>query len=151
MGGKRPGRGAPAKRSVPAVLAAEGAGVGPRGHPAELRMWPLLVVITPQAGAMFADFDGTCDRGAGSAHQCSTPGIIGRGHTVTGVSSDLPTEVRTQSAGARRMARHRDRRRKGLRCITVEIWGAEIDALVRRGRLATPDSRADLIAVRNAL
>src|SRR5260370_37568849 len=47
MGGKRPGRGAPAKRSVPAVLAAEGAGVGPRGHPAELRMWPLLVVITP--------------------------------------------------------------------------------------------------------
>src|SRR5216684_543901 len=47
MGGKRPGRGAPAKRSVPASLAAEGAGVGPRGHPAELRMWPLLVVITP--------------------------------------------------------------------------------------------------------
>src|SRR6266536_1570026 len=47
MGGKRPGRGAPAKRSVPAVLAAEGAGVGLRRHPAELRMWPLLVVITP--------------------------------------------------------------------------------------------------------
>src|SRR6202795_432761 len=47
MGGKRPGRGAPAKRSVPAVLAAEGAGVGPRRHPAELRMRSLLVVIVP--------------------------------------------------------------------------------------------------------
>ena len=45
--GKRPGHGGSAKRSVPAVLAAERAGVGPRGHPAELRMWPLLVVITP--------------------------------------------------------------------------------------------------------
>jgi len=33
--GKRPGHGGSAKRSVPAVLAAEGAGVGPRGHPAE--------------------------------------------------------------------------------------------------------------------
>jgi hypothetical protein len=47
MGGKRPGRGAPAKRRVPAVLSAEGAGVGSGRHPAELRKWPLLVIIAP--------------------------------------------------------------------------------------------------------
>ena len=51
MGGKRPGRGAPAKRSVPAGLAAEGAGVAPRRHPAEFGVRPLVVVqgdeITP--------------------------------------------------------------------------------------------------------
>jgi hypothetical protein len=47
VGGKRRGRGAPAKRSVPADLATEGAGVAPRRHPAELRMRSLLVVIAP--------------------------------------------------------------------------------------------------------
>jgi alpha-D-ribose 1-methylphosphonate 5-triphosphate diphosphatase PhnM len=37
-----------------------------------------------------------------------------------------------------------------LRCITVEILDAEIDVLIRRGRLA-PGSRADLVEVRKAL
>jgi hypothetical protein len=54
------------------------------------------------------------------------------------------------SPGARRMARHRDRRRKGLRCITIELRETEIDVLIRRGRLA-PGSRGDLTAVRRAL
>src|SRR5260370_17214906 len=47
MSGKRPGRGTPAKRSVPAGLPAEGAGIGPRRHPTELRMRPLFIVILP--------------------------------------------------------------------------------------------------------
>jgi hypothetical protein len=48
------------------------------------------------------------------------------------------------------MARHRDRRRNGLRCITIELRETEIDALIRRGRLAL-DNRADMAAVRKAL
>jgi hypothetical protein len=54
------------------------------------------------------------------------------------------------SAGALRMARHRDRRRKGLRCITIELRETEIDALIRRGWLYR-DDRTDPAAVRKAL
>jgi hypothetical protein len=48
------------------------------------------------------------------------------------------------------MARHRNRRRTGLRCVTIELRETEIDVLIRRGRLAG-DSRGDLAAVRKAL
>jgi hypothetical protein len=54
------------------------------------------------------------------------------------------------SAGALRMALHRNRRRKGLRCITIEVREAEVEALIRRGHLAQ-DGRADPAAVRKAL
>jgi hypothetical protein len=54
------------------------------------------------------------------------------------------------SSGAERMARHRRRRKNGLRCLTVELRQSEIDALIRRQRLA-PESRGDLLAVRRAL
>ena len=53
------------------------------------------------------------------------------------------------SSGARRMARHRRRRRQGLRCLIVELRETEIDALIRRG--LAPESRSDLAAVRKAL
>jgi hypothetical protein len=45
-----------------------------------------------------------------------------------------PTES-SPSAAALRMRRHRNRRRKGLRCLVVEVRATEIDALVRRGLL----------------
>jgi hypothetical protein len=64
--------------------------------------------------------------------------------------SNRPTDGAAPSPAAHRMARHRDRRRKGLRCVTIELREAEIDTLIRRGRLAR-DSRADLAAVRKAL
>jgi hypothetical protein len=48
------------------------------------------------------------------------------------------------------MARHRNRRRKGLKCVTIELRDTEIDVLIRRGRLAA-DSRGDLGAVKSAL
>jgi hypothetical protein len=64
--------------------------------------------------------------------------------------SSRPTDGAAPSAGARRMALYRDRRRKGLRCVTVEILGADIDMLIRRGHLAR-DRRGDLVAVRDAL
>ena len=69
---------------------------------------------------------------------------------MTGTPNDLPTETRTQSAGAQRMARHRSRRRNGLRCITIEILDVEIDLLIRRGWLAR-DRRSDPVEVRKAL
>jgi hypothetical protein len=66
-------------------------------------------------------------------------------------ASDPPTtNSSTPSAGAVRMARHRNRRRKGLRCVTIELRESEIDVLIRRGRLAA-DKRADPSAVRKAL
>jgi hypothetical protein len=70
--------------------------------------------------------------------------------TVTDAPNDLPTEIKIKSAGARRMALHRERRRKGLRCITIEILEAEINMLIRRGWLAR-DRRADPVEVKKAL
>jgi len=54
------------------------------------------------------------------------------------------------SSGAARMARHRRRRKKGLRCVTIELREVELDVLIRRGRLAL-NSRRDIQAIRKAL
>jgi hypothetical protein len=64
--------------------------------------------------------------------------------------STVTTVPRPTSPGALRMARHRQRRKEGLRCLTIALRETEIDALIRRGRLA-PESRGDLVAVRRAL
>jgi hypothetical protein len=68
---------------------------------------------------------------------------------VTDAPNDLPTEIKIQSAGARRMALYRVRRRKGLRCVMIELLDVEINALIRRGWLAR-DRRADPLALRAA-
>jgi hypothetical protein len=47
--------------------------------------------------------------------------------------SNRPTDVAAPLPSAHRMARHRDRRRKGLRCITIELHETEIDVLIRVG------------------
>ena len=47
------------------------------------------------------------------------------------------------SRSAARMARHRLRRKQGLRSLTIDIREAEIETLIQRGRLA-PESRGDL-------
>jgi hypothetical protein len=54
-----------------------------------------------------------------------------------------PAATPTRSSAAERMRRHRERRREGLRCLTVELREQEIDALVRNGflkpiRVTTP-------------
>ena len=46
------------------------------------------------------------------------------------------TESTPRSAAAERMRRHRQRRRDGLRCLTVEVRESEIDTLVRMGSAA---------------
>ena len=56
----------------------------------------------------------------------------------------------TCSAAAERMRRHRERRREGLRCVTIELRETEIDALVRNGFLKT-DARNDLRSIEMAL
>jgi len=40
-----------------------------------------------------------------------------------------------RSAAAERMRLHRERRRKGLRCLVIELRETEIDALIREGLL----------------
>jgi hypothetical protein len=72
---------------------------------------------------------------------------------VAGVSdpiADPVTEAAARSTSAIRMARHRDRRRKGLRCVTIELRESEVEVLVRRGWLS-PDDRANTAAVKKGL
>jgi len=56
----------------------------------------------------------------------------------------------TLSAAAERMRRHRERRRDGLRCLTIEIRDSEIDSLVRMG-LLRPEIRNDANAIVEAI
>jgi hypothetical protein len=55
-----------------------------------------------------------------------------------------------RSLAAERMRRHRERRRDGLRCLTIELRETEIDALVCMGLLRA-DMRNDPSAVTKAL
>ena len=58
------------------------------------------------------------------------------------------------SGAALRMRRHRERRRDGLRCVTIELRDGEVTALVRKGLLDTDarnDRRALLTAFYNFL
>jgi hypothetical protein len=56
----------------------------------------------------------------------------------------------TPSASALRMRRHRKRRRDGLRCVRIDLRETEIDALVRKGMLAS-ETRYNCQALRLAL
>jgi hypothetical protein len=61
-----------------------------------------------------------------------------------------PTIEPAPSAAAERMRRHRERRRDGLRCLTIELRETEIDALVRMGLLKS-EMRNDANAIIEAL
>jgi hypothetical protein len=67
--------------------------------------------------------------------------VMARPDTVT-----LPS---APSSAALRMRRHRERRRKALRCLTIELRETEITALIRKG-LLNEDVRNDLRAVKTA-
>lgn len=54
------------------------------------------------------------------------------------------------SPGARRMRRHRDRRKRSCRCITIELRESEVDELIRL-RLLAAGERSDNLAVRKAV
>jgi hypothetical protein len=61
-----------------------------------------------------------------------------------------PTTEPARSAAAERMRLHRERRRNGMRCLTIELHETEIDGLIRRG-LLKPETRNDASAVSDAL
>jgi hypothetical protein len=48
------------------------------------------------------------------------------------------------------MRRHRQRRRSGLRCLSIELRETEIDTLIRKG-LLRKETRNDPKAIRKAL
>jgi hypothetical protein len=54
------------------------------------------------------------------------------------------------SPAAKRMRRHRKRRREGLRCLTVELRDSEVDILVCKA-LLSPEMRNDKNAITRAL
>jgi hypothetical protein len=51
-------------------------------------------------------------------------------------------EPTARSPAAKRMREYRERRKSGIRCLTVQILPAEIEVLVRRGFL-THETRND--------
>jgi hypothetical protein len=60
------------------------------------------------------------------------------------------TKPAARTAVADRMRRHRQRRREGLRCLTIELRETEIDALIAKGLLKR-ETRNDPNAVSEAL
>ena len=62
----------------------------------------------------------------------------------------ISTEPIARSLAAESMRRHRERRRDGLRCLTIELRETEIDDLVRIGLLKA-ETRNDQNAIREAL
>ena len=61
-----------------------------------------------------------------------------------------PSEQLARSAAAERMRLHRERRRRGLRCLVIELRETELDAFVRRGFLKS-EMRNDQRAIASAL
>jgi hypothetical protein len=57
---------------------------------------------------------------------------------VTRDGDNAPKSVTRDAAGAARAKEYRMRRRRGMRCFTVRLDDAEIEALVRAGYLETP-------------
>jgi hypothetical protein len=57
---------------------------------------------------------------------------------VTRDGDNAPKSVTRGAAGAARAKEYRMRRRRGMRCFTVRLDDAEIEALVRAGYLETP-------------
>jgi hypothetical protein len=73
------------------------------------------------------------------------PGTEGRSIQRTANSS-----AASSAAGAERMRAHRQRRRDGLRCFTIEIRDSEVEALVRK-QLLKSEVRNDSSAIIDAL
>jgi hypothetical protein len=62
----------------------------------------------------------------------------------------METHQPVPSLAAERMRRHRQRRRDGMRCFTVELRATEIETLIRKGLLKW-ETRNDRNAIIEAL
>jgi hypothetical protein len=67
-----------------------------------------------------------------------------------GVHKNVPPAPRSRSGAGERMRFHRQRRKAGLRCVTIELRETEVTELIKRGFM-TADARNDLRAIRNAV
>jgi hypothetical protein len=59
-------------------------------------------------------------------------------------------QKQNSSPAATRMRRHRERRRDGLRCLSIELRATEIDGLIDKG-LLKPETRNDAKSIIEAL
>jgi hypothetical protein len=62
----------------------------------------------------------------------------------------MSTAPTTLGSSAARMTRHRNRRRQGTRCVTVDVNQSEVDALVVRGYLSE-EERDNGAAIKKAI
>jgi hypothetical protein len=69
------------------------------------------------------------------ANSPTRPGALMDHDPGTVKLSPATKELPPRSSSAARMLRHRERRRKGLRFLGIELREREIEALIRRGRL----------------
>jgi hypothetical protein len=70
--------------------------------------------------------------------------------TAPMLRSDNAETAAASSPAAERMRRHRARRKKKFRCVTLELHECEVDALCRKGYLDA-DMRNDPDAIKMAL
>jgi hypothetical protein len=82
--------------------------------------------------------------------ECKATNQVSSEQRQSAMTDRLETEIETLTPAAIRMRLYRDRRRKELRCVTIEVRETEIDILVQRG-LLLGEMRHDPIAVRDAL
>jgi hypothetical protein len=59
-------------------------------------------------------------------------------------------EIVSRSSAAERMKLHRERKKKGMRCLMIELRETEIDSLIRKGFLKA-DARNDAEAILDGL
>jgi hypothetical protein len=71
-------------------------------------------------------------------------------HDTSLAAVSLPTKPVTRSLAAERTRRHRQRKKDGLRCLTIELREREVDALIRKG-LLKPETRNVAYDVQMAL
>ena len=62
----------------------------------------------------------------------------------------MTNRLSLRTSAAQRMRLHRDRRRRGFRCLMIELRETDVDALIRRG-LLEQETRNDRNAVLKAL
>ena len=71
-------------------------------------------------------------------------------HDPETVETSLATREPSRSTSAVRMRQHRERRRKRMRCLTIELRNSEIEEFIRRKRLS-PEDRDDPKALRRTV
>jgi hypothetical protein len=95
------------------------------------RRLPRGTVSRPKAASLFA---------------AETPKLIFNAHRIAVKSMTVQP---SPSAGAARMRRHRERRRDGIRHVSVQLWPWGVDQLVALGYLRSTE-RNDLDAIKAA-